>query len=115
MSTETMAQKIQLHYHRGDVGYSKAEVQKMAAKVDVTLAGVVCTFSDGSTQDVTTSATWTTSDNSILIVGTGFGMAVATGTATVTANIGSVQATTFVTESLGHERHVICQLADGQL
>jgi uncharacterized protein YjdB len=59
------------------------------------------TLSDGSTQNVTTSAVWTSSNNAVLVFGRGsnqgnaFG--VAPGTATITATLGTTQATTSVT------------------
>ncbi len=60
------------------------------------------TYSDSSTQNVTASANWTTSNNSIVLLGTtsglpGFAVGVAAGTATITASLGGTQATTTVT------------------
>jgi N-acetylneuraminic acid mutarotase len=62
------------------------------------------TFSDGSTQNVTASATWTCSNNSILLLGpisefNGYIAGTAVGTATVTATLGSTQANTLVTST----------------
>jgi hypothetical protein len=58
------------------------------------------TFSDASQQNVTTSATWSSSDSSVVLIGGttgGFAMGAAVGTATITAALGSTQATTLVT------------------
>jgi hypothetical protein len=60
------------------------------------------TFSDGSTLDVTTSATWSSSNNSVVLVGTtpgfqGFAMGAASGTATISATLGSTSANTSIT------------------
>ncbi len=59
------------------------------------------TFSDGSAHDITTLATWTSSNNSVAIVGTtpgfqGYAMGVTSGTATVTATLGTISAMTSV-------------------
>ena len=59
-------------------------------------------FSDGSTQDVTTSATWSSSNSSIALVGNtqgfqGFAMGVSAGTANITATLGGTSAHTPVT------------------
>jgi hypothetical protein len=64
------------------------------------------TFSDGSTQSVSTSATWASSNISLATIGAGTGLAtaLATGTTQVTATIGSVvsqPATLTVTSSTG--------------
>jgi hypothetical protein len=61
------------------------------------------TFSDSSTADLTTSVTWTSSDSSIVLIGSapsglqGFAMGVNAGTATITATLGSVSANTPIT------------------
>ena len=59
------------------------------------------TFSDNSTQDLTTSVTWSSSNNSIATVSTapgfqGFATGVSSGAATITAAQGSIQTTTLV-------------------
>jgi hypothetical protein len=59
------------------------------------------TFSDGSAHDVTTLTTWTSSNNSVAIVGTtpgfqGYVMGATSGTATVTATLGTISAMTSV-------------------
>jgi len=60
------------------------------------------TFSDGSQQNVTTSVTWSSSNNSIALIGAtpglqGFAMGATSGTATITATLGSISANTSVT------------------
>ncbi len=61
------------------------------------------TFSDSSQQDLTASVTWSSSNVSVALIGTGssglagFAMGATTGTATITATLGSTQATTLVT------------------
>ncbi len=65
------------------------------------------TFSDGSTQDLTTSVTWISSNNSILLISNnsgvqGFAMGVATGSASVTATLAGVSASTSVTIQSPH-------------
>jgi len=62
------------------------------------------TFSDGSTQNVTTSATWTCSNNSVVLLGPiaefqGQIFGISVGTATVTATLGNIQASTLVTST----------------
>jgi hypothetical protein len=54
------------------------------------------TFADGSTQDVTTAANWTSDTPSVATVGpsTGLATGVSAGSATITAAIGSITATT---------------------
>jgi len=60
------------------------------------------TFSDGSQQNLTTSAMWSCSNASAVLIGStsgfqGFAIGIASGTATITAVVGSIQATTSVT------------------
>jgi len=56
------------------------------------------TYSDGSTADVTSSATWTSSSTSVATVSTGgLATAVAAGSATVTAAVGTVTGTAALT------------------
>jgi uncharacterized protein YjdB len=56
------------------------------------------TYSDGTTQDVTSQATWQSSDNTIATVSTsGLLTAVGTGITTITASIGSVSGTISIT------------------
>jgi len=60
------------------------------------------TFSDGSQQNITTSVTWSSSNNSVVLIGStpgfqGLAAGVVSGTATITANLGSVSANTSVT------------------
>src|ERR1035437_536960 len=61
------------------------------------------TFPDNSVLDLTSSVTWSSSNTSAVWVGTsttgppGFAMGVSSGTATITAALGSTQATTLVT------------------
>jgi hypothetical protein len=60
------------------------------------------TFSDNSQQNLTSTATWSSSNNSTVLVGNtsgfqGFAMGAATGTATVTATIAGIYANTSVT------------------
>ena len=60
------------------------------------------TYSDNSTQDLTTSATWSTSDTSVALVLTGPGAQgvvapVAAGTVTITASLGNLSSTASVT------------------
>ena len=60
------------------------------------------TLSNGNTQDVTANATWSTSDPSVLTISNlphaqGFSLAGNTGSATVTADLGTVTASTSVT------------------
>jgi hypothetical protein len=51
------------------------------------------TFSDGSTQDITQSATWTSSVSSVATINsTGYAFSVSTGTTTVLASSGSISA-----------------------
>jgi RHS repeat-associated protein len=58
----------------------------------------VGTYSDGSTANVTASATWSSSDNAIATVSaSGNASAVAAGTATITAAIGSISGTAELT------------------
>ena len=59
---------------------------------------VTGTFSDGSTQDVTASAAWTVSSTTIISVNSaGLVTAMANGTATVTATVGSVSGSDAIT------------------
>ena len=59
---------------------------------------VVGTYSDGSTENITSSATWSSSDNSIATVDAyGVLSAIAAGTATITAFVGLVQTTFGIT------------------
>lgn len=62
------------------------------------------TFSDGSTQDVTNSATWYSSASSIASVTTGSGLVTAkrTGTASITATLASVQGNASLTVNLAN-------------
>ena len=60
------------------------------------------TFVDGSNQNVTTSVTWTSSNNSVVIIGSssgfqGFAMGATAGSATITATLGSVSVSTGIT------------------
>jgi trimeric autotransporter adhesin len=61
------------------------------------------TFSDGSQQNITNSVTWSSSNNSVGLIGTtpsalpGFAMGVTSGTATITATVGSVSANASIT------------------
>src|SRR5271165_5957224 len=62
------------------------------------------TFTDSSTQDLTSTVTWSSSSNSTVYVGngggqipSGYAMAANAGTATITATMGTTQATTSVT------------------
>lgn len=61
------------------------------------------TFSDGSQQNLTTSVAWSSSNNSVVMIGTttpgfqGYAMGAAVGTGTITATLGSVSANTSVT------------------
>jgi N-acetylneuraminic acid mutarotase/uncharacterized protein YjdB len=59
------------------------------------------TFSDGSQQNLTTSVTWSCSNSSVVLIGStglqGSALGITTGTATITATVGSMQATTTVT------------------
>ncbi|HLH09143.1 MAG TPA: Ig-like domain-containing protein [Terriglobales bacterium] len=55
------------------------------------------TFSDNTTQDVTSSATWTSSNSAAATVNAGLVTGVATGTATITVSYQGVTATTTVT------------------
>lgn len=60
------------------------------------------TLSDGRTIDITASATWSSSNSSIVLIGTtpgfqGFAMGAASGTATITATLGSISANTPIT------------------
>jgi Bacterial Ig-like domain (group 2) len=55
------------------------------------------TYSDNSTSDVTSSASWTSSPAAVLTVSHGLVNAVAQGTGTVTASVGSVSATASIT------------------
>jgi hypothetical protein len=61
------------------------------------------TFSDGSQQNVTSSVTWSSSNTTDVLIGTtasglaGFATGVTSGTATITAALGSTQATILVT------------------
>jgi len=61
------------------------------------------TFLDGTVHDLTSTVTWSSSNNSVVVIGStasvlqGFAMGVTSGTATITAVLGSTQATTLVT------------------
>ena len=60
------------------------------------------TFSDGSQRNWTTSVTWSSSNTSTVVISSttglqGFAMGAAVGTSTITAALGSTQATTLVT------------------
>jgi hypothetical protein len=60
------------------------------------------TFSDGSQQNVTTLATWSSSNTSAVVIGSsaglqGFTMGAAVGTSTITATLGSTQGSTLAT------------------
>ena len=60
------------------------------------------TFSDNSTADLTTSVSWSSSNISVVLIGTtpgfqGFAMGAGSGTATITATLGSVSANTSIT------------------
>ncbi len=60
------------------------------------------TFSDASTLDITTSANWSSSNSSMALIGNtsgfqGFAMGATTGTATITATLGSVSGNTTLT------------------
>jgi hypothetical protein len=57
----------------------------------------VGTYSDGSTQDLTSTATWTSSSTSATVNSTGFVTAVALGTSTIQASSGSQSSSTTVT------------------
>ena len=64
------------------------------------------TYNDGSTKDLTGSATWTTSDSAVASVTAGLVKAAATisnppGTATITATSGTLSATSTVTVNTG--------------
>jgi len=61
--------------------------------------GASGTYSDGSTQDLTTSANWTSSNNGAATVGTNTGLAqsVNTGSTTITATVGTVSGTSTLT------------------
>lgn len=54
-------------------------------------------YSDGSTEDVTTSATWTSSDDAVATVAAGLITAVAEGACTVTADAEGVSGECAVT------------------
>jgi N-acetylneuraminic acid mutarotase len=99
----------------GDVGSSATVNVQALASLSLTPANptlttgraqqfaATATYSDGSTQNVTTSATWTASNNSTLFLGTGltgpsgYAVGTAAGTVTITATLGSTQASTSVT------------------
>ncbi len=57
------------------------------------------TFNNGSTQDLTTQATWTSDNHSVATVGSGSGLAkgLSPGTATITATLGSLSASVTLT------------------
>jgi uncharacterized protein YjdB len=55
------------------------------------------TFSDGTTQSITTSVSWGSSDNSIATVSQGLATGIAAGKALITASAGSLLASTFLT------------------
>lgn len=57
------------------------------------------TFNDGSTHDLTTQATWTSSDNTVAKIGVNSGLAksVGPGSCTITATVGSVTASITLT------------------
>jgi hypothetical protein len=60
------------------------------------------TFADGSMQNLTTSVTWTSSNNSVVLIGStpgfqGFAMGAAVGTSTITATFNGLSANTVVT------------------
>src|SRR5262249_30974732 len=63
------------------------------------------TFSDGTTQDVTKSATWTSSDTTVAVVNTrngwnGFAAGVGSGSSSITVSQASVQGSANVTVSV---------------
>jgi uncharacterized protein YjdB len=71
----------------------------VGAGQQLTAAG---TFVDGSVHDLTSNVTWTSSNNSVVLVGAtpgfqGLAMGLASGTATITGTLGSVSASTSVT------------------
>ena len=60
------------------------------------------TYSDGASYDITTQATWTSSDTSVAAVsGDGLATAIAAGTATITATSGSISGSTTLTVTPG--------------
>ena len=99
----------------GDVGGSATANVQTLASLTLTPANptltigtaqqfvATATYSDGSTQNVTTSATWSASNNSTVYLGTillglpGYAVGIAAGTDTITATLGSTQASTSVT------------------
>jgi hypothetical protein len=61
----------------------------------------VGTFSDNTTQDLTTTATWTSSNTSVAIISTvlgskGFATAISAGTTTITAAVGNISGNTLL-------------------
>lgn len=62
----------------------------------------MATYSDGSTQDLTTAATWNTSDSTVAVVdSTGVATAIDNGLATVQATVGSITGSTTLTATPG--------------
>ncbi len=59
----------------------------------------VGTFTDGSTRDLTTQATWTSSNTAVATVGSSYGLArgLTPGTTTITATVGTVSASVTLT------------------
>jgi uncharacterized protein YjdB len=57
------------------------------------------TFTDGSTRDLTTQATWTSSNTAVATVGSSYGLAkgLSPGTTTITAAVGTVSASVILT------------------
>lgn len=57
------------------------------------------TFTDGSTRDLTTDATWTSSNPAVATVGSSYGLAkgLSPGTTTITATVGTVSASVILT------------------
>jgi hypothetical protein len=55
------------------------------------------TYSDGTTQNITSSVTWTSNNGAVTINATGLGTAVSAGTATIKAALGAISGTTIVT------------------
>ncbi|HTG81696.1 MAG TPA: Ig-like domain-containing protein, partial [Geobacteraceae bacterium] len=61
---------------------------------------VAGTFSDGSAQDMTTSAAWSSSNSGVATITTGgLATAVTAGTTTITASVGTLSASTLLTSA----------------
>lgn len=75
----------------------------------------VAKFTDGTTSDVTSSVTWTSSNASVATIGSqGLATGIANGTATITATLGSTSGSAFLTVTNSQIYQGTVYAADGQ-